>query len=141
MKCAQWIGALALTAILGGAAQAQLPIPLPGQPPDPNLYKRPQCTADYRRSVEQQVAALEKLRSAAPEVVGQVCSLIEWGSDWLGGELSESTRKQLKDTLGFDVDLRFIRTQCRVGQGNIDRELMTRIGYLKAELVRCNDTI
>jgi hypothetical protein len=63
------------------------------------------------------------------------------GSNWLGGELSDATRKQLKDTLGFDIDLRFIRTQCRVSQGNLDRELMTQIGYLKSELVRCNDTI
>jgi hypothetical protein len=59
----------------------------------------------------------------------------------MGGELPESTRKQLKETLGFDIDLRFIRTQCRVSQGNLDRELMTRLGYLKSELVRCNDTI
>ncbi len=132
---------LAVLAALAGGAQAQLPFSLPGEPPDPNLYKRPQCTVDYRRSVEQQIAGLEKFRSAGPEAVGQVCSLIEWGSNWLGGELAESTRKQLKDTLGFDVDLRFIQAQCRAGQGNLDRELMTRIGYLKAELVRCNDTI
>lgn len=133
--------ALAMIAALTGTAQAQLPFRLPGEPPDQNIYKRPQCTADYKRSVQQQIAGLEKFRNAGPEAVGQVCSLIEWGSNWLGGELSESTRKQLKDTLGFDVDLRFIRTQCRVGQGNLDRELMTRIGYLKAEHVRCNDTI
>ena len=135
------VAVLTVLGALAGAAQAQLPFSLPGEPPDTNLHKRPQCTADYRRTVEQQISGLEKFRSAGPEAVGQVCSLIEWGSDWLGGELSESTRKQLKDTLGFDVDLRFIRTQCRAGQGNLDRELMTRIGYLKAELVRCNDTI
>ena len=52
-----------------------------------------------------------------------------------------STRKQLKDMLGVDVDLRYIKTQCRVGQGNLDRELMTRLSFLKSELVRCNDTI
>jgi hypothetical protein len=125
---------------LAGSAAAQLPFPLPGQP-EPDLSKRQQCTKEYLKSVEQQIAALEKFRSAGPEAVGQICSLIELGSDWLGGELPDSTRKQLKETLGFDIDLRFIKTQCRVGQGNLERELMTRMGYLRSELVRCNDTI
>lgn len=125
---------------LAGSAAAQLPFPLPGEP-NPELSKRPQCTRDYLKSVDQQITMLEKFRSAGPEAVGQLCSLIEFGSDWLGGELPESTRKQIKDMLGIDVDLRYIRTQCRVGQGNLDRELMTRIGFLKSELVRCNDTI
>jgi hypothetical protein len=132
--------ALAMLVTLAGAAQAQVPFPLPGQP-QPDLFKRPRCTPAYVQSVEKEIASLEKFRTAAPEAVGHVCSLIEWGSDWVGGELSESTRKRLKDMLGFDIDLRFIRKQCRVGQGNLDRELMTRMGYLKAELVRCNDTI
>ena len=121
---------LVLVLGLAGTAAAQLPFPLPGQP-QPDLSKRPQCTKDYVKSVEQQIAMLEKLRSAGPEAVGQVCSLIELGSDWLGGELPDSTRKQLKDMLGFDIDLRFIKTQCRVGQGNLDRELMTRLGFLQ----------
>jgi hypothetical protein len=30
--------------------------------------------------------------------------------------------------------------QCRVGQGDLERELMTRLGYLRSELLRC-DTI
>jgi hypothetical protein len=123
-----------------GSAAAQLPFPMPGQP-EPDMSKPQQCTKAYLKSVEQQISVLEKLRSAGPETVGQLCSLIELGSDWLGGELPESTRKQLRDTLGFDIDLRLIKTQCRVGQGNLDRELTTRMGYLKAELVRCNDTI
>jgi hypothetical protein len=93
------------------------------------------------QSVQKQITGLEALRTAGPDTVGYVCSLIEMGSNWLGGELSDATRQQLKDTLGFDVDLRFIKTQCRVSQGNLDRELMTQIGYLKSELVRCNDTI
>ena len=50
-------------------------------------------------------------------------------------------RQQLKGLLGVDIDLRFIRTQCRVSQGNLDREVMSNIGYLKSELMRCNDTI
>jgi hypothetical protein len=131
-----------LALVLGTAASAaaQLPLPLPGQP-EPNMSKPEQCTKAYLKTVEQQITVLQKLRSAGPDAVGQVCSLIELGSDWLGGELPESTRKQLKDTLGVDIDLRFIKTQCRVGQGNLDRELLTRIGFLKAELVRCSDTI
>ena len=92
------------------------------------MSKRPQCTKDYVKSVDQQITTLDKFRSAGPEAVGQLCSLIELGSDWLGGELPDSTRKQLKDMLGVDVDLRYIKTQCRVGQGNLDRELMTRLG-------------
>ena len=134
------LAALALGLALAGSAAAQLPFPLPGEP-NPDMTKRPQCTRDYLNSVEQQITALEKFRSAGPEAVGQVCALIELGSEWLGGDLPESTRKQLKDKLGFDIDLRYIRTQCRVSQGNLDRELMTRLGHLKSELVRCNDTI
>jgi len=132
--------ALAVAVGIAGVAQAQLPFPLPGEPA-PDISKRPQCTKDYVQSVQKQITGLEALRTAGPDTVGYVCSLIEMGSNWLGGELSDATRQQLKDTLGFDVDLRFIKTQCRVSQGNLDRELMTQIGYLKSELVRCNDTI
>jgi hypothetical protein len=140
MKCLPHLVAIALVAALAGPARAQLPFPMPGQP-QPDLGKKAQCTKSYVKSVEQQIAGLEKLRTAGPETVGQVCSLIEMGSDWLGGELPDGVRKQLKDVLGFDVDLRFIKTQCRVGQGNLDRELITQLGFLKSELVRCNDTI
>ena len=125
---------------LAGTAAAQMPFPLPGEP-IPDMSKRPQCSRDYLKSVDQQITALESFRSAGPEAVGQLCSLIELGSDWLGGELPDSTRKQIKDMLGVDIDLRYIKTQCRVGQGNLDRELMTRLGFLRSERVRCNDTI
>jgi hypothetical protein len=140
MKCLPRLAALALVAGLVGPASAQLPFPMPGQP-QPDLGKKAQCTKEYVKSIEQQIAGLEKLRTAGPETVGQVCSLIEMGSDWLGGELPEGVRKQLKDVLGVDIDLRFIKTQCRVGQGNLDRELLSQLGFLKSELVRCNDTI
>lgn len=134
------VALVALAASVGGAAQAQLPFPLPGQP-EPDFSKRPQCTAAYVRSIEQQVAAMEKLRTAGPEAVRQLCSLIELGSAWLGGELSEERRKQLKEMLGFEVDLARMAAQCRVGQGNLERELVSHLGYLRSELVRCNDTI
>ena len=55
--------------------------------------------------------------------------------------LLEQTRRQIKDLIGVDVDLRFIKTQCRVSQGNLDREVMSQIGYLKSELMRCTTTI
>lgn len=134
------LASLILVLGLAGSAAAQLPFPLPGEP-TPDMSKRPQCTKDYVKSIDQQITTLDKFRSAGPEAVGQLCSLIELGSDWLGGELPDSTRKQLKDMLGVDIDLRYIKTQCRVGQGNLDRELMTRLGFLKSELVRCSDTI
>jgi hypothetical protein len=140
MQYAIRIAALALAAGVAGTAAAQLPFPLPGQP-QPDLGKKEQCTREYVKSVERQVEMLDKLRTSGPEMVGQVCSLIEFGSALVGGELSDETRKQLKDMLGFDIDLRFIKAQCRVGQGNLDRELMTRLGFLRSELVRCNDTI
>jgi hypothetical protein len=140
MVFAPRFAALVVAVGLAGSASAQLPLPFPGDP-NPDMTKRPQCTQDYLKSVEQQITALEKFRSTGPEAVGQVCALIELGSDWLGGDLPESARKQLKDTLGVDIDLRYIRTQCRVSQGNLDRELLTRLGYLRSELVRCNDTI
>ena len=84
---------------------------------------------------------MEKLRSSGPEFVGQICSLIESGSAIVGGELSDETRQKLKGVLGVDIDLRFIKTQCRVSQGNLDREVMSQLGYLKAELMRCDGTI
>jgi hypothetical protein len=127
-----------LLAGLSGAAHAQLPFPF-GGPPDPD--KLPQCTKAYVASVETQIADMEKLRASGPEFVGQICTLIESGSDLVGGELSEATRQKIKSLLGIDVDLRFIKTQCRVGQGNLDREMMSQIGYLKSELMRCNTTI
>ena len=105
------------------------------------MSKRPQCTSAYVRSVERQVAAMQKLRSAGPGGGHRLCTLIELGSAWLGGELPEDLRRQLKDTLGFDVDLRRIAAQCRIGQGNLERELISRLGFLRSELVRCNDTI
>jgi len=140
MKCLPHLAVLALVAGLVGPARAQLPFPTPGQP-QPDISKKAQCTKDYVKSIEQQITGLDKLRTAGPETVGQVCSLIEMGSSWMGGELPDGMRKQLKDMLGFDIDLRFIKTQCRVGQGNLDRELMTQLGFLKSELIRCNDTI
>jgi hypothetical protein len=140
MKWLPQFAALVLVGTLTGPAGAQLPLPMPGQP-QPDLTKKAQCTKEYVKSVEQQIAGLEKLRNAGPDAVGQICSLIEMGSDWLGGQLPDSARKQIKDLLGVDIDLRFIKTQCRVGQGNLDRELTAQLGLLKSELVRCNDTI
>ena len=128
---------LMLAAALAVPAQAQLPFGSPR--PDPGNL--PQCTKAYVQSVEQQVASLEKVRAAGPELVGQVCALIEAGSALVGDELSGSTRARIKGLIGVDVDLRFIKTQCRVSQGNLDREVMTEIGYLKSELRRCGDTI
>ena len=130
MKRLACLAVLVLVASLVGPAQAQLPFPTPR----PDMGK-PQCNKDYLKGVQQQLDVMEKLR------VGQICTLIEGGSALIGGELPESLRQQLKSTLGFDVDLRFIKTQCRVGQGNLEREFMTEIGRLKSELLRCNDTI
>lgn len=134
------VAILALAAVLGGTAQAQLPFPFPGRP-EPDYSNRPQCTPAYVRSVERQAAAMEKLRTAGPEAMSQLCTLIELGSAWLDDERSEETRRQLRELLGFDVDLARAAAQCRIGQGNLERDLMTRLGYLRSELVRCNDTI
>ena len=130
------LACLAVLMLVAGPAKAQLPFPTPR----PDLAK-PQCIKDYLKGVQQQLDVMEKLRASGPEFVGQVCTLIEGGSALIGGELPDSLRQQLKSTLGFDVDLRFIKTQCRVGQGNLEREFMTEIGRLKSELLRCNDTI
>lgn len=140
MKLLPGLAAFGFAAALVGSAAAQLPFPLPGQP-EQDLSKRPQCTRDYLKSVEKQIAMLDTFRSAGPEAVGQICSLIEMGSYWLGGELPDNVRKQIRESFGVDVDLRYIKTQCRVSQGNLDRELMTQLGFLKSELVRCNDSI
>jgi hypothetical protein len=125
---------------LAGSAAAQIPLPF-GGPPLTDPGKLEKCTKDYVASVETQIAAMEKLRTSGPQFVGNICSLIESGSAIVGGELSDETRQRVKSLLGFDIDLRFIRTQCRVSQGNLDREVMTHLGYLKGELARCNDPI
>jgi len=130
--------AIALAAGLAGPATAQLPF---GTPPLPESGVRRQCSKDYLASLEAQAKAVEKLRAAGPEFVGEICSAIEQGSALLGGELPDAMRRQLKDLLGLDVDLRFIKTQCRIGQGNLDRELTTQLGFLKSEIIRCNDSI
>ena len=138
MKFLLWTAMLTLAAGLTGPASAQIPFPF-GGPPEPG--KAPQCTQAYVKSVETQIAGMQKLRNAGPAFVGQVCTLIESGSAIVGGEFSDDTRQKIKGLLGIDIDLRFIKTQCRVSQGNLDREVMTQIGYLKSELIRCNDTI
>jgi len=138
MKYLPSMAMLTLVAGLSGPASAQIPFPF-GGPPEPG--KMPQCNKAYVKSIETQIAGMEKLRAAGPAFVGQVCTLIESGSAIVGGELPDSTRQQLKGLLGVDIDLRFIKTQCRVSQGNLDREVMSQIGYLKSELTRCNDTI
>jgi hypothetical protein len=140
MKFLSTMAIVALAASLSGSAAAQMPFPFGGpQVPEPGKFAK--CTKDYIKSVEQQVATMEKLRASGPEFVGQVCTLIESGSAIMGGELPDSMRQQLKGMLGFDIDLRFIKAQCRLSQGNLDREVMSQIGFLKSELVRCNDTI
>jgi hypothetical protein len=140
MKLLATMAALTVAACLAGTAAAQMPSPF-GATPSPEPGKSPQCTKNYVKSVETQITAMEKLRSSGPELVGQICSLIESGSAIVGGELSDETRQKLKGVLGIDIDLRFIKTQCRVSQGNLDREVMSQLGYLKAELMRCDGTI
>jgi hypothetical protein len=63
------------------------------------------------------------------------------GAAALGGELPEGIRGQLKELLGVDIDFRFLRTQCRQSQGDLDRELRTQLGFFRAELQRCNRNI
>jgi hypothetical protein len=130
--------ALVLAAVLASPAPAQLPF---GTPPLPESGVRRQCNKDYVASLEAQAKTVAKMRTAGPEFVGEICSVIEQGSALFGGELPDGMRRQLKDLLGFDVDLRFIKTQCRIGQGNLDRELTTQLGFLKSEIIRCNDSI
>lgn len=125
--------AVAALAILSGQADAQMPFDGPR-----DFSKQTACTKDYVAGIDLQVKALEKMRTAGPELVGQVCTLIEQGSGIVGGELSDTTRQRLKGMLGFDLDLRFIKAQCRQGQGNLDRELLTELGYLKSEQIRCS---
>ena len=140
MRRLSTLAVLTLAAALSGPAAAQLPLPF-GDPQVPEPGKFAKCTKEYVKSVEEQITALEKLRTSGPELVGQVCTLIEAGSSLLGGELPDSMRQQLKGMLGFDIDLRFIKAQCRLSQGNLDREVMSQIGFLKSELIRCDGTI
>jgi hypothetical protein len=92
---------LILAFAVGPSATAQAPFPYG---PEPGFSRRPQCTRDFVRSVETLVKALEKLRTSGPETVGRLCTLAEMGSAWLGGELPEDVRKELRRQLGVDVD-------------------------------------
>ena len=140
MKFWTMVATLTVVAGLADSAAAQMPLPFGGTPaPEPG--KAPTCTKDYVKSVETQIAAMEKLRTSGPEFVGQICTLIESGSAIVGGELSDETRQKLKGVLGIDVDLRFIKAQCRLSQGNLDREVMSQIGFLKSEKIRCDGSI
>jgi hypothetical protein len=123
---------------LGATAQAQLPFPFG---PEPDFSERWQCSKDYVRSVQRQLEVMEKLRSAGPEAVGRICTLIEMGSAWLGGELPDAMRQELRSLLGVDVDLERVKAQCRVGQDSLKRELAARLAQMKAELARCDDTV
>ena len=125
---------IALAAGLGAAAHAQLPFPFG---PEPSPSERLQCTRDYVQSVEKQAAVLEKLHAAGPDAIGRICTLIEMGSSWLGGELPEGVRRELRSLLGVDVDLKRVTAQCRAGQDSIERELVGQLAHAKAELLRC----
>jgi hypothetical protein len=61
------------------------------------------------------------------------------GSAWLGKD--PEARGKLRELLGVDVDLERAEAQCRAGQNTIATELTTAIARLKAELLRCDDTI
>jgi hypothetical protein len=135
MRTVAIVTALAIAAAgLAAAAHAQSPLPLE---PEPDFSRPQQCTRDHLRSVQSQVEALEKLRTAGPEAVGRICGLIEMGSAWLGGELPDDLRRELRSLLGFDVDLERLITQCRTGQDAFERELIAKLARLRAEQLRC----
>jgi hypothetical protein len=127
---------VALTAGLVSAAQAQLPLPFG---PEPDFSRPPQCSGERVRLLAGQLEALEKLNASGPEAIGRICALIGMGSAWLGRE--PDTRAKLRELLGFDIDLERAETQCRAGQDGIARELATIIARLRAELLRCDDTV
>jgi hypothetical protein len=131
-----WI--VALAASLGATAHAQLSFPFE---PQPDFSRPQQCTRDYIRSVESLVTALEKLRTAGPEAIGRMCTLVEMGRAWLGGELPDDVRRELRGLLGVDVDLKRLAEQCRAGQDGIAQELVIKLRQLRAEMARCDDTI
>ncbi|MBO0765740.1 MAG: hypothetical protein J2P50_14300 [Hyphomicrobiaceae bacterium] len=139
MPCAILLAATALAAAdLATGARAQLPFPFD---PAPEFMRPPQCTRSYLRSIQDQAAALERLRTEGPEAIGRFCALIEFGSSWLGNKLPDDKRKELRGLLGIDVDLDRLAAQCRTGQDAIARELAVMLRHAKAELLRCDDTI
>jgi hypothetical protein len=129
---------LALTAGLASAARAQLPPPFG---PEPDFSRPPQCSKERVRLLASQLEVLEKLRASGPEAIGRICLLIGMGSAWLGRE--PDARGKLRELLGFDIDidLEHAEAQCRAGQDGIAHELTAMVARLRAELLRCNDTV
>jgi hypothetical protein len=127
---------LALSLGLDTVAEAQLPFPFG---PAPDFGKGQQCTQEHTRLLGQQLEAFEKLRSSGPEAIGRLCGLIAMGSAWLGKD--PDARGKLRELLGFDIDLERAEAQCRAGQDTIASELTTAIARIRAELLRCDDTI
>ena len=76
MRVVPTLAMLVLAGGLSGSAIAQTPFPFGPQVPEPD--KAPRCTKDYVKSVEAQIEAMQKLRNTGPELVGQVCTLIEF---------------------------------------------------------------
>ena len=134
--------ALALASLCAvAAAPAVAQTPFGPQSPTPTPGQFPQCTKDYLARVEEQIKSLEGVIATGPEMVAKICGLIDMGAAALGGELPDGLRSQLKDLLGVDIDFRFLKTQCRQSQGDLDRELRTQLGFFRAELQRCNRNI
>ncbi|MHA4875606.1 hypothetical protein, partial [Enterococcus faecium] len=61
----------AMLLALAGQTRAQMPFEGPR-----DMSKPPACTKDYIAGLDLQVKALDKVRTAGPELVGQVCTLI-----------------------------------------------------------------
>jgi hypothetical protein len=130
------LAVLALGLGFGTAAHAQPPFPFG---PEPDFGARPLCSKERVRLIERQVEALEKLRASGPEAIGRICATIQMGSAWLGRE--PEARSKLRELLGFDIDLEQAESQCRAGQDKIASELTTMIARLRADLLRCDDTV
>jgi hypothetical protein len=145
--------------------QAQMPPPFGD--PGPQLPTREQCTPERRKRTLAQIQAFEKLQSLSRNEADQVCSMIENAEDLgkladgrlieqllppeardfakaLGMDFKKMDMRAVLKMIGIDVDsidLRQVKAQCRLTQGEADRMFTSELGRLKRELLMCEDTI
>lgn len=130
--------------------------PLGGQPapdiPHPNnAGSMPQCTADYKTELAEELEELRDFSAKTVEQVVKFCAaidVIENGAKAAGSLLGldeEELEDKLDDLIGDarrelgipKLTFRFAKHTCVQGAGDMDRHIRTEIGRVQSEISRC----